>query len=981
MKRLLIIFLLALSCPFVNAQLLSTNPAFPTDNASVTISMDPSLGNRGLQGFSGPVFLHTGVITNLSTNASDWKYVQGNWGTANAPQATFSNGRWTFTIPNIRTFYNVPAGEQILQLTILFRNQAGTQVQRNADGSDMYIQVYPTGAFSAKFTSPFLQPTFIPIPEPISATTNSIPVTAVSSLNGDLTLRLNGNVIGTATNATTVSATANLGTCEQLVTLEAINGSTTIRDTISLFRPPTSYPTGARPTGVGIRDGITFQNNGTQATFILYAPQKQSVMLVGDFNNWQQTCNGQMRRDVDGNGNFYYWAQITGLTRGQQYRFQYIVDDTIRVADPYSELVLDPNNDRFITAAVYPNMPQYPTGRTPGGFVGVFTAGGDEFTWTDQNYVRPNKYNLNVYELLMRDFTQAQSYQVLKDTLNYLQRLGINCIKIMPVNEFDGNNSWGYNPAYFFALDKAYGSKRAFKEFINEAHRRGIAVVVDAVLNHATGQSPLAALWWNRAQSRPAANNPYFYEVAQHPFNVYNDFNHNVAPTRNHVERYIEYWLTEYKIDGFRWDLSKGFTNRNCMAFATEGERMACWNSYNQDRINIWEQYNNRMQAVSPGSYCILEHLGDDNEEYELAARGMLLWGKMTEQFNQNTMGFSSNSDVNRTYWLNRGTFNNPNNFNFIQDKPGIIGYAESHDEQRIMFQNLNFGNTANSSHNARDLATALRRTQAMAGLLLSIPGPKMIWQFGEVGYDFHINRCENGTISEGCRTAPKPVRWDYWTSPTTIERRRLYETFALMHQLRLARPDAFNRATITGGTNLGNDLWKTVAINHNSLRLVFVGNFDVFQQTRQVLFPTAGTYNNYLQGGTFNSFGSPQNITLGPGEFRVFIDQDIPGVVTSVRDQIASNADFSLSVYPNPVQQSATVKYDLPESGQVSIQLMNIQGQVVATRNMGFQLKGIQLFELNRNSIGNTPLKAGQYVLQVRVNNLVRYEKVLVQQ
>ncbi|HMP87056.1 MAG TPA: alpha-amylase family glycosyl hydrolase, partial [Lacibacter sp.] len=582
---------------------------------------------------------------------------------------------------------------------------------------------------------------------------------------------------------------------------------------------------------------------------------------------------------------------------------------------------------------------------------------------------------LNIYELLMRDFTQAQSYQVLKDTLTYLQRLGINCIKIMPVNEFDGNNSWGYNPAYFFALDKAYGSKRAFKEFINEAHRRGMAVVVDAVLNHATGQSPLAAMWWNQALSQPAANSPYFYQVAQHPFNVYNDFNHNVAPTRYHTERYIEYWLTEYKLDGFRWDLSKGFTTNNC------GSSIACWNAFNQGRIDIWQNYYNKMQQVSPGSYCILEHLSEDAEEYELAARGMLLWGKMTDQFNQNTMGFSTNSDVNRAYWMNRSVFNSGSNSTFISDKPGIIAYAESHDEQRIMYQNITFGNTANSSHNVRNLEIALRRTQAMAAMLLSIPGPKMIWQFGEVGYDFHINRCENGTISEGCRTAPKPVRWDYFTSPTTIERRRLYETYALMHALRLQRPNAFNRATITSGTSLGNDLWKTVAINHSTLRMLFVGNFDINQQTRQVTFPTAGTYNNYLQGGTFTSFGSPQNITLGPGEFRVFIDQNIPGIVTNVRDQVLTNNEFKLSVYPNPVQQKSVVKYELPESGQVSIQLINIQGQVLASRNMGFQLKGFQVFELDRNTFASAPLTAGQYVLQVRVNNQVRYEKIMVQQ
>lgn len=976
MKRLLIITLLASVCAYTNAQLIAFTPNFPTDNGSITITMDPTKGNKGLQGFAGPVFLHTGVITNLSTSQSDWKYVQGTWATATAPQATLSGGKWTFTIPNIRTFYNVPAGEQILKITVLFRNQAGTLVQRNIDGSDMYLPVYQTGQFAVRFLQPAMQPMFTPIPEPIDPAATSVAAQAVTSANATLTLRFKTGsggsftTIGNASNATTVSGTASsTSTCEQQLTVEAVNGATTLRDTINWFRPPASAPTGARPAGV--QDGITYQDNNTSAVFIINAPGKSKISLVGDFNNWLQTCDGLMKKD----GNFF-WTKITGLTPGVNYRFQYIVDDTIRVADPYSELILDPFNDQFIPAANFPNMIPYPTGKTTGGIVGVIKSG-DTYTWTDQGYVRPNKYNLNVYELHMRDFLGTQNYQTLRDTLPYLSRLGINCIKIMPVNEFDGNNSWGYNPAYFFALDKAYGTKKAFKDFINDAHKWGIAVVIDAVLNHATGQAAQAAMWWNKATSKPANDNPYFYVDAQHPFNVYNDFNHNSAMTRYLTERFIEYWLTEYKLDGFRWDLSKGFTNQNCL-----GDQ-ACWDAYNQDRINIWQNYYNKMQSASNGSYCILEHLGADSEEYELAARGMLLWGKMTSQFTENTMGFSnSNADINRAYWINRGTFSNPGNQTFISDKPGIMVYAESHDEERVMYNNLNFGNNTNGSHNVRNLATALSRTEAMAAILLAIPGPKMIWQFGEVGYDFSINRCENGTINSSCRTSPKPVRWDYWTTPVPNGRRRLYETFAAMNKLRLQKPDAFNRATVTTGTNFGSSLWKSVVLNHSSLKLVVVANFNVNQATQQVTFPTAGTYYDYTRGGTFTAFGTPQNVTLNAGEYRVWIDQNIAGgLVTSVRDQIANATEFKLSVYPNPVQQSATVRYELPKSGQVSIQLMNIQGQVVATKHMGFQLKGLQVFELDRNSFAGNRLTAGSYVLQVRVDNVVRYEKIMVQQ
>jgi hypothetical protein len=162
----------------------------------------------------------------------------------------------------------------------------------------------------------------------------------------------------------------------------------------------------------------------------------------------------------------------------------------------------------------------------------------------------------------------------------------------------------------------------------------------------------------------------------------------------------------------------------------------------------------------------------------------------------------------------------------------------------------------------------------------------------------------------------------------------------------------------------------------------VVVANFDVITQLPNVTFPATGTWYNYTQGGSINVTASTYGFTLLPGEYRVFLNQNVSGgVVTNVRDIIASNTDFRLSIYPNPVQQSAIVKYELPKSGKVSVRLINIQGQVMASKNMGFQLKGYQVFEMDRNSFAGMPLTAGQYVLQVRVDNLVRYEKLMVQQ
>jgi 1,4-alpha-glucan branching enzyme len=943
------------------AQLLSTDVAFPTDASTIVITMDASKGNKGLQNFTGAVYLHTGLITSASSSPTDWKYTKGAWGTSNAPVATRPDpvnkpNTWQFTINNIRTYYGVAAGEQILYITILFRNEAGTLVQRNIDGSDMYIKVYPANEFAVKFTSPAMQPTYVPTAEPLTAGTPpfTVPVTAVSSKNANLILRFNAAQIATATAAQIINGSANVtATCEQQITLEANDNVNIKRDTFNFFVPQASNPTGARPAGR--KDGITFDDNNTKAVFILYAPLKTKVALIGDFNNWTQTCSGQMKKDGD-----YFWTEVTALTAGTQYRFQYIVDDAIRIADPYSELVLDPNNDQYIQSSTYPNMPAYPTGKTTGGIVGVITPGEASYNWTSNSYVRPDKRDLMVYEILVRDFVATHNWQTLKDTLNYIKNLGFNAVELMPINEFDGNESWGYNPMYFFAPDKYYGSKTALKAFIDQAHSLGIAVIQDIAFNHATGASPLASMWWNSSANQTAANNPYFYETAQHPFNVFHDFNHNVEPTKYHVSRFIRHWLTEYRIDGFRWDLSKGFTNN----FTTD---VNVWGQYNLDRINIWQRYYDSMQVVSPGSYCILEHLGNDDEEAELAKRGMMLWGIMNYNFARNTKGLSTETDINRAFWKNRNFWSDVS----LNDKPHLITYAESHDEQRIMYENINSGNVSNAAHNVRDTTVGLYRTEAMAAVLMGLPGPKMIWQFGELGYDYDINF--------GGRLGNKPIRWDYYQQ---VRRKRLFETYAAMAKLRNLYKNTFRTPNLALGTNLGTSLVKTIVVDHTDLKYIVVANFDVVQQTPTVTFPANGTFYDYTNGGTITVSGNQQAVTLAPGQFKVYLNQNVSGgVVTNVRDIVATNADFSLGIYPNPIQQSAIVKYELPKSGKVNVQLINIQGQVIASKNMGFQLKGYQVFEMNRNSFAGMPLTAGQYVLQVRVDNLVRYEKVMVQQ
>jgi 1,4-alpha-glucan branching enzyme len=290
----------------------------------------------------------------------------------------------------------------------------------------------------------------------------------------------------------------------------------------------------------GVRDGINYEAGNTSVVLVLYAPGKNRVSVIGSFpgGSWTEQATNQMNKTPDNNT---WWIRITGLTPGTEYAFQYLVDGQLKIADPYSEKILDPVNDGSIPASTYPNLMPYPSQTT--GIVSVLQTSAPAYTWQVPSFSRPDKRGLIIYELLLRDFLQAHDWKTLRDTLSYFKRMGINAIEIMPFNEFEGNNSWGYNPDFFLAPDKYYGTKNSLKEFIDSCHSKGIAVIMDIALNHATGLCPLAALYWNNVTNQPAANNPWFNVTATHPYNVFNDFNHESLATRYFTSRVVEHWL------------------------------------------------------------------------------------------------------------------------------------------------------------------------------------------------------------------------------------------------------------------------------------------------------------------------------------------------------------------------------------------------------------------------------------------------------
>lgn len=600
--------------------------------------------------------------------------------------------------------------------------------------------------------------------------------------------------------------------------------------------PVTPTPSNELPAGA--KDGVAFINGGTSAIVTLYAPGKTSVALLGDFNNWQVSAPYQMKNTQDGNT---WWVQIDGLNPNTEYAYQFLVNGTLKVADPYCEKVLDPDHDPYITASVYPNLRAYPTGKTT-GIVSVMQANQPVYSWKNNNFTRPDKNNLVIYELLVRDFTAAHTYASTLQKLDYLVSLGINAIELMPVTEFEGNLSWGYNVSYYFAPDKYYGTKTALQNFIDECHGRGIAVIMDMVLNHSFGQSPMVQLYFDG--NKPASNSPWFNVDAKHPYNVGYDFNHESPATKYFVKNVVKFWMQQYKIDGFRFDLSKGFTQN----YTTNDAGFA---AYDASRIAIWKEYNKYIKSLDANNfYVILEHFADASEEKVLADEGMMLWSNLNHDMNEATMGWLGQSDFSWGFFSKHGFAKSEN----------LVDYIESHDEERLNFKNINYGN-ASGNYSVKDPATALKRQEMAAAFLFAMPGPKMVWQFGELGYDISIDY--NG------RTGEKPIKWEYYDD---TQRKALYNAYAKF--IRLKKNNTIF-ATQNPTYNLTGGI-KYIKLTNANNTVVVVGNFDVVSQTANIDFGANGTWTDAAGGAGLNLPISIYTATLAPGEYHIYSKQTL---------------------------------------------------------------------------------------------------------
>ncbi len=891
------------------AQIITTVPAtLTTSSAPITITYHADRGSRGLAGLtpSSAVYAHTGVILR---GESGWQKAPAWLDNANKYRLRYMGpDTWQLDIPSIAEYYGLSPEQEarVEKLMFVFRNADGSREGKTASGGDIAVEVFPEGFHVTLALSPESR-----------VITSAAPVTftASTTLPASITITVGDHTFSSEPGVTSFSASQSFsspGGYTATATATAASGLTASTSTTLLM--PSATVTATYPGGVAVSQGPVISADKTEATFAIAAPGKSSAIIVGSWNDFALTPSQEMKRapetlplpaDTSYIKNAwslaqpFFWTTVKGLTPGQTYSYYYLIDGTTAVADPYARLVLDPSADRFIPAEVFPDMPEYPEGKVPDGTtMSVITAAEEPSIPTLPD--RPALDDLIIYELLIRDFTGTGAadgtIESLIPRLDYIKSLGVNAIEIMPVMEFGGNNSWGYNPLFYFAPDKAYGTPADYRRLVNEIHSRGMAVILDVVFNHADTRNPRQLMY-------DPAENPFFNATPPHAYNAFHDWNQDNPLVFSQWVDALKYWVKAYGIDGFRFDLVKGLGdngsystawNRATNTFATPSA--ANTNRFNASRAERIGRLRDALLEEMPLTYFICEDLADAREDELLHQLGSIDWANINNPACQFAMGYSDGADLARFYAPLDG--NRPFG--------STISYAESHDEERMAYKQQRWGvNAVKSSP-----ATQMRRLGSVAAMMLMSPGPHMIWQFQELGDAQPVKKTDGDN-----NTDPRNPAWALIDDPDNAS---LLETYRSLIAIRRANPGFFTasakaeiRATpsdwATGFTLALSDGQKKLILAVNPLTdremTISTGLTDT---TADIILASPSTSPALSTGGS--------EVTLAPGAFAIIAPEGSTGLA-----QVAADTPSEAEIYDLSGRRIASGSTRLPAGIYIS--------------------------------------------------------------
>ena len=542
--------------------------------------------------------------------------------------------------------------------------------------------------------------------------------------------------------------------------------------------------------------------------FQLFAPYNNSAVLKGCFSNWSEIS---MEKDDRG----YFKTKVELEDGIYQYKFRVQSkswflepDQWTEVSDPYATDIDDASQNSVI--------------RIKDGKKII-----DTYVWQHDEHPLSSNEELVIYELFVGGFSGGEpdrqergKFQDVIDKLDYLYELGINAIELLPIQEYPGDNNWGYNPRYYFAVESSYGSTADLKHLIDECHGRGIRVFMDCIFNHSNPEAPLTQIdhdyWYKREPTDP--DNSWGPEF---DYEHYDD-NLGIKPAWQFIGDVVKFWIEEYHIDGIRYDASKQIDNYDFLSWITQQARetasmkpffnMAEYIPENPDLVG----YDKPMNACWHESLYqqIIKHIcGDDF----------------------NPKGLKEVIDCTQQGY---------------EGATSVINYISCHDHQYTL--------TELSDRNIFE-ESAFKRAKLGAVLLMTAVGVPLIWmgnEFGEYNPEEEIkidwSLLEND-FNQGL--------FDYYRGLITLRKDN--------HALRSSNIEFFHEDT-------HNQVVAYTRWNDECSRVVVVANFsgNFLQDYAIENFPASGTWHEWTNNYDVEAGEGKLAMDLGEYEAKVLVSR-----------------------------------------------------------------------------------------------------------
>ncbi len=625
---------------------------------------------------------------------------------------------------------------------------------------------------------------------------------------------------------------------------------------------------------------------GTGVTFRVWAPNARSVSVPGDFNNWSTTATRLGKELTNGLWNGVWSADVSNATAGQQYKYYLNYNgSSIWRHDPRARMVVNATATAGANDIIYD-----PTA----------------FDWTGDNLTPPSLEDLVVYELHIGTFYDPNTGGMLPgkftdatNQLDYLQRLGVSAVEVMPIAEFPGYSSWGYNLADPFAADNyAYGGPDGFKTFVKACHARGLAVLLDVVHNH-YGPTDLDLYDFDGAAGGGSGGGIYFYTDSTRCCTSYGPRpDYSTPQVRDYIQQNFQMWLAECHVDGFRWD--------------TPGLMMNAGSTFIPDAASLITNITAMIRSNYPGKLDIAEDLTGygfdttwDLNFHNYVTPQLAATDDSARDLTAITYALTNNTRFNIPAALNRVVF--LESHDVVGDLNGGVRLAKAIDA------------TAPDSYRARKLSTL------GAAISFTAPGVPMLFQGQEM--------LENQAFSSGL-----PVDWTKTNSYSGIV--QLYhDLIGLRRNLDGSAPGLMGeQCSIVQLDNVNKLLayrrWKVGATNQDVL---VVANFSNTARTNYTLpFPETGDWFVRFNSDSTNysadygnvgvslvtAAGTPPvgNITIGPYSALILSQTPKPPLLTIVLTDGVLTVSWPNSATNMVLDSSETLLGNPPPWSQVPV-------------------------------------------------------------